>query len=556
LSQVDVAATIDRSYWQRQRTLPLLLTLALVLRVAWWVTQVAAIENDGAEYARLAENWFGGRGFVGMFDGPQTFPPLYPALIGLFALPLANVEVAGRFVSLLSGVALVFVLYKLSGRLFGDAAALIAGLLTASHPLLVALSVSVYSESLTMLLVMVGLYLAIVAVASSELWRAAVAGVTIGGAYLMRPETIAFVGPIALALVVAERRKGRTWLRAIMRGLVPLAVAGAVALPYVVHLSSQAGHFRWEGKTAVNNVINARMQRGMSYPEAARGLNSSGEPGDPLHQGPFLAANQVIFLRERTAATDNVIAATPRRALRIGRHIVGAFFLGAPILVGLAVIGFVRPTWWRERLLQGLLLLAFGMLQTVFLLALQFTWDRFLFPLLPLMTPWAASGIERLCSGAAVISCSLFSRVRPEIVFHLVSIVLVLTLTGSLYPAVASLGEFWQASDSSVKPTARWLQQDSRGSKRPIVIAYGAAVPFHAGAIMRNYPYADESRALRYIHGIKPDYIAVRSTEMHQAPYVEEWLRRGIADDCAQLVHEVTSTDGIVTRLWRWRCGD
>ena len=136
------------------------------------------------------------------------------------------------------------------------------------------------------------------------------------------------------------------------------------------------------------------------------------------------------------------------------------------------------------------------------------------------------------------------------------SIVLVLTLTGSLYPAVAALGEFRQANDRSVKQVARWLQQDSGSDKRPIILGYGAAVPFHAGGILSFFPYADESRALRYIHGVKPDYIVVRSAEMHQAPYVEPWLRRGIGDECAQLVHEVNSPDGQVARVWRWRCGD
>ena len=125
-----------------------LLAAALVLRVSWWVGYVRAIENEGVEYVRLAANLFHGNGYVSIFGGTHTlFPPLYPLLIGLLTPLTGSGEAAAPGV-LVAGVALVGIVCRLTERVFGGPAGVIAGVIAALHPLLIALSVSTYSESL------------------------------------------------------------------------------------------------------------------------------------------------------------------------------------------------------------------------------------------------------------------------------------------------------------------------------------------------------------------------------------------------------------------------
>ena len=73
--------------------------VAAVLRTAWAMTHGQAIENEGAEYCRLAENLVGGNGYRGIVanSGIQlNFPPLYPLLIAIPSLALKSSELAGR----------------------------------------------------------------------------------------------------------------------------------------------------------------------------------------------------------------------------------------------------------------------------------------------------------------------------------------------------------------------------------------------------------------------------------------------------------------------------
>src|SRR5215469_8542269 len=69
------------SAWQKGDLVLLtaLTLLALFLRTTWAVTRNVVIENEGAEYTRIAVNLAAGKGYVGLNNSPQlVFPPLYP----------------------------------------------------------------------------------------------------------------------------------------------------------------------------------------------------------------------------------------------------------------------------------------------------------------------------------------------------------------------------------------------------------------------------------------------------------------------------------------------
>jgi hypothetical protein len=60
-----------------------LLAVGLLTRGVWAVLHTGAIEPEGAEYARIAENLRDGIGYVGIAaPGPEVMhPPLFPLLI-------------------------------------------------------------------------------------------------------------------------------------------------------------------------------------------------------------------------------------------------------------------------------------------------------------------------------------------------------------------------------------------------------------------------------------------------------------------------------------------
>jgi hypothetical protein len=361
---------------------------------------------------------------------------------------------------------------------------------------------------------------------------------------------------MAVALALAARTGGLSWPTALRRSALPVVVAVLVGLPYAAQLSWRAGRLLWEGKSSINEIINARMHAGMSYPEAARGLGSSIDAADVLHQGPYLVSDQSVFLSRRVPHEGDSLPVVLRRGIDVVHAIVRASFIGAPVILALAGAGLICRPWWRRNWWGGTLLLACGLLQAAFLLALQFLWPRFLFPLLPFLIPWAAVAVERVGSGIAAAGRRGLTLRSSTPIATPASVAMAVILIVPLYARVAALGDLNQAGDWSVKEAGLWIRQQPRPDPHPLVVmGYGGAVPFYAGAVMSYLPYAEEARALSHIDGKHPDYIVIRSSETRQGPYFERWLQQGIPSPCASPAHEVTSREGTLTRVWRWTCG-
>jgi 4-amino-4-deoxy-L-arabinose transferase-like glycosyltransferase len=358
-----------------RRVLLGLLLGALFIRIGWWALYAGIIENEGVEYARLASNWFHGRGYVSAFGGTHTlFPPLYPLLIGL-ATPLAGSEAAAaRLVSVLAGVLLVWALARLGTECFNPLTGMIAGVLGAVHPLLVALSASTYSESLYLSLITVATLLAFRSVTRAD-WRlAACTGALIGAAYLTRPEGIVLAGPMAVIVAAGMWRKG-PWIAVRQAAILGITVC-LVAAPYIVWLSHLAGRFRWEGKSGMNNLIVSRVRSGLTFCQASRGLDSTGRP-----VGPYLIKDQSQLLKSEAASAGRLLEELTRspiqRARTLATHVRYAEYLSVPIILLLVAIGLLFTRWWREQPAGGALLLMVPAVAVVVLLTLEWIWQRF-----------------------------------------------------------------------------------------------------------------------------------------------------------------------------------
>src|SRR5712692_11921922 len=163
----------------RPRGLWLLLTIivaaSFAVRVAAWAHwPTGAIESEGAEYARIAENLRNGMGYVGLaHPGTQlNFNPLFPVLIAGTSFVTHNYELAGRLVALIMGGLLPLPVFGIASCLFNRRVGVIAALLTMLHPLLVHLSFTVLSEGPYTALLLSAVYLVIRAldISSTRLW--------------------------------------------------------------------------------------------------------------------------------------------------------------------------------------------------------------------------------------------------------------------------------------------------------------------------------------------------------------------------------------------------
>src|SRR5271157_2566192 len=95
--------------------------VAALLRIAWALRHGLVLDQEGVEYARIAENLLAGRGYVGILNnGTQlNFAPLYPLMIAALSLVVRNSELAARLTCIAFGATLVIPMFKIADRLYG-----------------------------------------------------------------------------------------------------------------------------------------------------------------------------------------------------------------------------------------------------------------------------------------------------------------------------------------------------------------------------------------------------------------------------------------------------
>jgi 4-amino-4-deoxy-L-arabinose transferase-like glycosyltransferase len=531
----------------------LLLGVAAVLRLVWALTQVASIENEGAEYCRLAENLVSGKGYLGVIanEGLQlNFPPLYPLLIGIFSFAFRDFELAARVVSLLAGVGLVWAVYLVCRSIYGSAVALIGAALVAMHPVLVALSASVYSEGLYIALMMFALHWALRAARDRLVRAGIIAGVLFGLAYLTRPEALFLalvLVPILLGLgfVWNDPKKGAASTAGLVLALL------VVASPYIAFLSINAGHPRWEGKGAIIYAIGQRVGSGLTYSEASYGIDK-----DLREEGIHLKSNREVLRSgamrirdwESMSAVARYFATSARRNLAdLSQVVIADRAFGSPMLFVLAVLGLLRAPWSRERFTCEAMLLVLFFASLVVLLVGQGHDFRHTLLLLPILIIWAAKGISEFGEWAHGTAVALAPRYSNGIGIALRCLIGLMLLGVSL-SNVAAVGEFVQSKSVSLKTAGRWLERYAPGPKT--ILGTRTAVPYYARGDLWYLPYAESSLALRYVEKKNPDFIVLQSPGLR--PFEESWMKDGIPDGKARLIYSGGSEPEGRVMIYRW----
>lgn len=539
----------------------IIICLAFFLRCVWLFSYTQVIENEGAVYARLAENLVEGKGYIWTSGGRHTlFPPLYPILIGAVSYATGNTETAGRLISLLMGTLLPLSIFLLTGMVFGRRGALVAAALVAVHPMFIALSGSVYSESLYFTIWIFGIYFALQTLRGNVLRHAVLAGLFFGIAYLVRPEAIAYSFLTAIWVLMSAVLQRLEIRNALLRAAAATLVTAVVATPYVVWLSANSGYIRLEGKSVINNIHSKRMIQGMNYQEAGYGLGPNGEV-----EGPYLFENQFDIVRDDTSDTKALISFVFRdlgyRGLKLGWNVVRTRTIGSPILVILAVIGFLIVGYSHRRVFEEGFLALVVVAYLVMLLSLRWWWNRFLFPLALIITPWAGAGVSQITrwiqeradvpAGNKSLRSRLAAAMAACIIFASMIIPSVIAVLGD---ATFNITRF-----TALREAGQWLYAQEGGNKS--YMGNSAVFAYYAHGTRMYLPYASESVTLEYIHRKNPDFIVLREDDRNKRPYIGKWLQSGIPDKCASEIKRIRQVDSLGLQshheeliIYKWLC--
>lgn len=537
------ALTSAAASMSRKRTLVAIVGLAFAVRllVVLALPGGGVIDNDGTEYARRADSLRNGLGMVGMRGDPMTvFPPLYSLLIGVASLATHDDVLAGRLVSVIAGAMLPVAIFLISDMLFGRRVAVLGALFSGVVPLFVVLSTAVLTDQTYVTFMAFGLYCTLKAYRTRSSTAALAAGLCFGLAYLLRPEGLVLGLALAFGSFALSFRASARRATALLGASI--ASLASIAVPYIIFTSVSKGTPSFEGKTALNYVIGARLLKGMSYQEAAQGI------GDDLTPyGPELNENirfPTPSLRERIAFALHVAPAQARSvvetiaAKRDGLTPLGALF---------AIIGFVRS--WRRRSRAALVALTtiLALMSFASLLAVGQYAPRYGALMLAIAVPFAAKGAYDL------FVLVVRKRRRPALLpaFGAATAALALWSAAGLYVNV-------QEKAHSVRPLEKtaglWLgAHDPDRSKT--VMATSMIVGYYAGGTVVQLPFTrSPDVALAYVARKDPTYIEVVGDPLAALePYLNGWAEHGIPDRRATLIYRMRGS-GRTIALYCWSC--
>jgi 4-amino-4-deoxy-L-arabinose transferase-like glycosyltransferase len=522
-----------------------LLLLSIALRITWWHFGPTVIENEGCYYARVGENLAAGRGYMGIHEmGAQLiYPPLYPALIAAGVRAGMSAETAGRLASLLFGALLPLIAYLLAARLYGSWPGRFAGLLAAIHPLLVTISVAVLTESIYSTLTLLTTYAVIRLLQTQERRWAGVAGLSLGLAYLCRPEAIVLTVGMTIIAVAGMRADRKL---ATSRAALLVSVFAVFALPYVAFLWSQTGQLRFEAKTADHAIITSGVAAGLSPGEiyfavdsdlVEHGASNTSDLQQLLTPQPPLRRRAGFAIRRAMANVPQLLRA------------LNGLQLGQPLLAVFVALGLFSLPWSRERFRLELPLAMLPALNIVAILAAGFFKDRFLYPALPALIVWAGAGVDQLrrwmlaslpAIGMSGKRAAFFTAGALVVCAGWACAAATMGVRGS-----DELSQEWSPNDDA--EIARWLREQKAIAK---IMDTRPTLAFYARGVLVTYPWTDTATALRYVEKKQVDFLILRDSDKEKRPYLAGWLK--LAPEQLSLVHDFSGSAG-VTYVYKLR---
>jgi 4-amino-4-deoxy-L-arabinose transferase-like glycosyltransferase len=536
--------------------LSLIVLIGLVPRVWWMTHEAAVVASDGAEYARMAEHLFHDNALIGNFDGPEIiYAPLYPVLIAGTMVLIPNSETAAHAVSLVAGIATVILIFLIADYMYGRRTGYVCAFLASVHPLLVALSGTVYNEALYVAGFMAVVYCGLRALELRRRRDCLALGICLGLAYLTRVEAFVYVLFFLVALLVAGvlRKRVRS---AVVGSVIVVAAFGILASPYVAFFYNHTGSVRLEAKFDMNYTQARNRLAGMNGIEAEYSIASDGTAKGPM-LAPSEFADGTPYPHRLVDKLWTLAAMAKYNASSIYNYFTYTA-IGSPVLLGLVALGLFGQPWSTRRTVCEIVVVAMAASIVLIVAASPAGEFRYFLPIVPLLLLWAGKGLGVLrqwilhwefLRGKRAFQQTLFASALPLGA-------LVTMLAAAVYGiGITKTAFYWEHSTAAIaeRDAALWLQRYDPGPK---LIAVRAAVfPYYAKGTLINLPFGDSQATIRYLDRRKVDFVVLESLFLQPLPMLAKWLADGIPDPRAQVIYDKTNTSGERVVIYRWQPG-
>jgi hypothetical protein len=448
------------------------------------------LAGDEIHYAESLFRFLNGRFLEGVSD---YWSFMYPFAATPFGFLAGDAETGLRLLSAISGAALVVPAFLIAHRLWGQRAAVFAGLLVALQPNLISFSSSAVTEPLYSFLLLCTLLLFLRGMETGAWRRFAAAGVILGFAYLTRPETaVLLVAFMSFTLLGWGSGGLHVRLAARVRCSIVMAALFCVVLtPHFFLLHAATGRWTAGSKAAVNLSSPVIWQDGLAREEYVYSLNDecTASRNEALVQESALR----ILWRQRGAIASRYFG-----KMEAGFDLL-PIVLSSPLLLILVPLGLFGRRWETGSRGPEALISFLGLFPFVFfsLFKVEF---RYLIPYLPIYLLWAGVGCGVLLDWFKE-SVSARRLLRSMLV-ALVFLSLVPYTIHKYVDSARSQPREWVA-------IGRWIgEHEGHGAR--ILAQPGCSISYYAGNPTAIYiPWTDAAGLVRFARHNRFGFVAV-----------------------------------------------
>jgi 4-amino-4-deoxy-L-arabinose transferase-like glycosyltransferase len=373
------------------------------LRKLWWIVLLAFLVRVAVRaYFGAADFWHNGYGFffelarsisagkgLALHGGAATAfrVPLYPAFLAAVTFG-HKAFVPVLLAQALLGAATVGCAALIARQLFGNAAAVIAAVLTAIYPYYVVHDTALQENVLYTFLTALAVLLLLRGRHNGSPWLAAGAGLVLGADVLTRANLAPFAAVAPLWFLLPPAAGKLPWRRRLQNALIGLGVLAATLSPWLGRsyaltgtpvLSTQSGYFLWLG----NNPHTFDGYPARSIDRTQRPARAALSPADQAELDALRGNEAAVdhwFLRQgldymrahpwrslvggwRKVAAGFCLLPSPRHGFWL--NLIYLLSYGPILLLGLAGLWIGRRDW-REHLVFYLLFASFAAVSAVY----------------------------------------------------------------------------------------------------------------------------------------------------------------------------------------------
>jgi len=487
--------------------------------------------------------------------------PFYPLIVALFSYIVRDFELAGRLLSILCAVVIIFPLFFFVKNHFNKRIAYGASILTACYTFSACFSIKAETEFIYSLVSIGGMILGWSTLKSKQYGKAILTGLLFGLAYLSRPEGIGFlivfwvVGIVIIFSQIIAKGKFVSYLYILVLSGIGF---GAVSFPYLYYLHQTTGNWTISTKGIANQLGEKYLrekEENESHPfHVLNEDNTILLQDEVYHTGDF-----VTMLKPGSeSGSKNLVAGIVKKVFKnLYKLLTEAFtkVLPIPLIILLGLGLFVKP-WSRESTLLNLYLLSYVVFFWFILIPVFHITLRYFVPLLPVSFIWIASGADNFMEWLTTTVKNSFEKLPAKLIS------LVVLISAILFSSI--LPEFGKQLKKSKLSTEEWapafeqkkagIWLKENGADSPIIMAYNHAVSFYAG----NYeikesveiPENGVDRLLKYAKHRGVQYLVLNGRYKHCHPLIEHLYEQRDIPENLKLIYYDSEKNGLQTVIY------